>query len=107
MRALAIATRCFWPPDRFLVGLSANSVMFTAASTSATLLRTSSSLRSYLPRPKATSARTVGMMTWWSGFWKTKAAGWLTLATPPLDSSRPPSVRSRVDFPQPLGPSSM
>ena len=27
------------------------------------------------PRPKATSARTDGMTTWWSGFWNTTARG--------------------------------
>jgi hypothetical protein len=59
------------------------------------------------PRPNATSAATVGMTTWWSGFWNTKPDGPSASMLPPSSGSRPPSTRSSVDLPQPLGPSSM
>ena len=74
-----------------------------------TLTRSSTTLdgRSSRPRPNATSAPTVGSTTWWSGFWKTKAAGAEQRATPPETGVRPPSARSRVDLPHPLGPSRM
>lgn len=62
---------------------------------------------SHRPRPNATSAATVGITTWWSGFWKTNPDGVSASTLPASGVSRPPSTLNNVDLPQPFGPSSM
>mmetsp|Transcript_2459 Transcript_2459/g.6315 ORF Transcript_2459/g.6315 Transcript_2459/m.6315 type:complete len:222 (+) Transcript_2459:442-1107(+) len=105
--APAMATRWRCPPDSVCVARYMKGSMLTRRSADDTAAATSLSAMSYLPSPNATSAATVGMTTWWSGFWNTNPVGWSSLMLPELGATRPPSTLSSVDFPQPLGPSSM
>lgn len=54
-------------------------------------------LDAHLPSPNATSAATVGMTTWWSGFWKTKPVGWSVTIVPLVRFTKPPSTLRSVD----------
>ena len=60
-----------------------------------------------LPSPNATSAATVGMTIWWSGFWSTMPSGPSMLTSPDCRCSSRPRMRSTVDLPQPLAPARM
>mmetsp|Transcript_1579 Transcript_1579/g.6385 ORF Transcript_1579/g.6385 Transcript_1579/m.6385 type:complete len:143 (+) Transcript_1579:245-673(+) len=106
-----MATRCFCPPDSVETCRVMNSSgsRFTAASAARTRAFTSFPLMfGYLQLSEnATSLPTVGMMTWWSGFWNTNARGAWTLSRPLHGVTSPAKVRSSVDLPQPLGPRSM
>jgi len=55
------------------------------------------SARAHLPSPKATSAATVGITTWWSGFWNTNPVGWSLIKVPIEGATRPPSTFKSVD----------
>mmetsp|Transcript_552 Transcript_552/g.1294 ORF Transcript_552/g.1294 Transcript_552/m.1294 type:complete len:224 (-) Transcript_552:196-867(-) len=108
--APAMATRCFCPPlsvDTWRCSIS-SPPRFTASSARVTRPCTSASDRSRrCPSPNATSAPTLGMITWWSGFWNTNARGACTRSRPLHGVTSPANDRSRVDLPLPLGPSSM
>lgn len=98
-RARASETRCAWPPDRVLGQTVARSSMPTSARA------LSARARSGRPgRPRTTLRHTFSQGSS-RGDWKAALRRAGTVTSPPISSSSPARIRSRVDLPQPLCPS--
>ena len=107
--AVAMATRCFSPPDRCPVEDSIGLV--TPAESSASWIRSSTSDGSAtaVSATKATSSRIVGKRICSSGSCPTYATDFARFVRVPYSctveaSTNPAMARTRVDFPPPLGP---
>ena len=115
----AMATRCFCPPESRCGAWRAKSLMPTAAKASSTLRRISCGGTPRFSGAKATSSSTTLATIWLSGFWNTmptrrrisSSIAWLWVSIPSTYTA-PPDGRStaficlaKVDFPEPLCPS--
>ena len=112
----ASASNCFCPPDSRWAGWSRWPLSPKWASSSSTRAEISGLLSPDLRSPKATSSATVGMMIWVSGSVNRKPASLRTLAAeaavsrpltrilPWLGMRSALSIRTKVDLPEPLCP---
>ena len=98
-RARASETRWAWPPESVLGQTVARSAMPTSSSA------LSASARSGRPGSPRTTLRHTFSQGSSRGDWNAALRRAGTVTSPPISSSSPARMRSRVDLPQPLWPS--
>ncbi len=119
-RIPAIATRCFWPPERLCGSFFRYSNILTFLAYSTILVSISSLSKHRFSIPKAISSSTVTPTNWLSGFWNTIPIFFLTSWTvssvrvipstmiSPLSAFSKPMINlDNVDLPLPLCPKTL